>query len=386
MMTVGKIKKVLRDRKMVFIINNSIDSFLKDISDKKLFLFGAGNRAKYAYEMYQLQGRVNAIVDNSKSLKGTSVRCGAEDISIIDVNALCKEVKSNGIENIVVLITPVFYSWAIIEQLDKIEEFNGMRCYIGRFLEDYYEPQEFEFTQSTAKIPKKIHYCWFGHNKIPEHLQKYMESWKKMCPDYEIIRWDESNYDVTQNQYMYEAYKAEKWGFVPDYARLDIIYREGGIYLDTDVELVDSLDSLLNNQAFFGFAGCTTVNAGLGFGAIKGKHIIGAMRDYYNDKSFYTEKKNENLNACDNYQRPVFLQNGFRMDGRHQIIDDVVLYPAEVLNPTGISGGVKHFTDKTCSIHHTELSWATREQRQVYNSFKKNIEVRLSNQNRISVS
>lgn len=283
----------------------------------------------------------------------------------------------HGIKNIVVLITPLFYSWNIIEQLDQIKELDGLKCYIGRLLEDYYEPQKFEFAKSTVKIPKKIHYCWFGFNKIPTHLQKYIESWRRMCPDYEIIRWDESNYDVTKNQYMYEAYKARKWGFVPDYARLDIIYREGGIYLDTDVELINSLDSLLNDQAFFGFSGHTTISAGLGFGAVKGNRIIRELRDFYIEKSFYTEKKNLNLNACDNYQRPVFLKNGFRMNGKYQMIDNVVLYPAEVLCPTGISGCVEHFTDKTRSIHHTELSWATSKQRNAYNNFKENIETRL---------
>lgn len=365
---------------MIHIINKSIDNFLEDITDKKLFLFGAGNRAKYAYEVYHLHGKVNAIVDNSEILIGTQICYGAEDIRVIDINTLCNEIQLIGIQNIVMLITPVFYSWMIIEQLDKIEELKGLRCYIGRLLEDYYEPQEFVFTQATAKIPKKIHYCWFGPNKIPNHLQKYMESWKKMCPDYEIIRWDESNYDVTQNQYMYEAYRAEKWGFVPDYARLDIIYREGGIYLDTDVELITSLDPLLNDQVFFGFAGHTTINPGLGFGAEKGQRIIKEMRDYYNDKSFYIEKKHVNLNACDNYQRPVLLKNGFAMDGKYQNINQVVLYPAEVLSPTGISGSMKHFTDKTRSIHHTELSWVTSEQRETYNIFKKNIKTRLKSE------
>ena len=93
-------------------------------------------------------------------------------------------------------------------------------------------------------IPKKIHYCWFGGNPMPEKDKKCIESWKRYCPDYEIIRWDESNYDVSKNRYMKEAYEEKKWGFVPDYARLDIIYNEGGIYLDTDVELVKNLDDL----------------------------------------------------------------------------------------------------------------------------------------------
>lgn len=87
-------------------------------------------------------------------------------------------------------------------------------------------------------IPKIIHYCWFGGAEIPEHDKKCIESWKKYCPDYQIIRWDESNYDYKKNPYMKEAYEAKKWGFVPDFARLDIVYEHGGIYLDTDVEII----------------------------------------------------------------------------------------------------------------------------------------------------
>ena len=108
-------------------------------------------------------------------------------------------------------------------------------------------------------IPKIIHYCWFGGAELPEKDRKCIESWKKFCPDYQIIEWNENNYDVTKNTYMYQAYQAKKWGFVPDYARLDIIYQHGGIYLDTDVELVKNLDSLLENDAFMGFVSPLTV-------------------------------------------------------------------------------------------------------------------------------
>lgn len=105
-------------------------------------------------------------------------------------------------------------------------------------------------------IPRKIHYCWFGHGEMSELEKKCIESWKRLCPNYEIIRWDEDNFDVNSIQYTQQAYNCKKFAFVSDYARLDIIYRYGGIYLDTDVELLKPLDSLLQEQAFMGF-GCT---------------------------------------------------------------------------------------------------------------------------------
>ena len=101
-------------------------------------------------------------------------------------------------------------------------------------------------------IPKKIHYCWVGGNSKPPLVKKCIQSWKKYCPDYEIIEWNESNYDISKNIYMKQAYEAKKWAFVTDYMRLDIIYEHGGIYLDTDVELIKNIDDLLSNEAFAG--------------------------------------------------------------------------------------------------------------------------------------
>ena len=102
-------------------------------------------------------------------------------------------------------------------------------------------------------IPKVIHYCWFGKNPLPDDAKKCIESWKKYCPDYEIIEWNESNYDITKNKYMESAYKEKKWAFVSDYARVDVIYQYGGIYLDTDVEVKKSFNDLLDNDSIWGF-------------------------------------------------------------------------------------------------------------------------------------
>ena len=136
-------------------------------------------------------------------------------------------------------------------------------------------------------IPKIIHYCWFGGNPLPPSAEKCIESWKKFCPDYEIRRWDESNYDITKNQYMQEAYQCKKWGFVPDYARLDIIYDHGGIYLDTDVEIIKTFDELLDCVAFGGVEQESPyVALGLGFGAEKGNDIIRQLRDKYDELHF----------------------------------------------------------------------------------------------------
>lgn len=122
-------------------------------------------------------------------------------------------------------------------------------------------------------IPKIIHYCWFGRGKYPAIVQKCLKSWQTHCPDYEIKLWNEDNYDIFKATYMAEAYQAKKWAFVSDFARLDIIYHNGGIYLDTDVELIKSLDSLLTLGCFVA-ADETGINTGMGFGASKNHQTI----------------------------------------------------------------------------------------------------------------
>lgn len=137
-------------------------------------------------------------------------------------------------------------------------------------------------------IPKIIHYCWLGGNEKPQLLLDCIESWKKYCPDYEIIEWNESNFDVNFCQYSKEAYEAKKWGFVPDVIRTKVIYDHGGIYLDTDVMLNNSLDDLLGYDAFFAQDDIRWIPLGLGFGAEKGNELIKQLLDARLNRPFDT--------------------------------------------------------------------------------------------------
>lgn len=135
-------------------------------------------------------------------------------------------------------------------------------------------------------IPKVIHYCWFGGNPKSELIEKCIASWKQYCPDYEIIEWNEYNFDVNALAYTADAYAAKKWAFVSDYARLKVVYDHGGIYLDTDVLLHHSLDDTLQYNCWLASDDVRYVNTGMGFGAIKGHHLIGTIMDAYTLYSF----------------------------------------------------------------------------------------------------
>ena len=207
-------------------------------------------------------------------------------------------------------------------------------------------------------IPKIIHYCWFGGNPLPELAEKCIESWKKFCPNYEIKRWDESNFDVFQNQYCKEAYDAKKWAFVSDYARLKILYDFGGIYMDTDVEVVKSLDNFLDCKAFSGFESNKSVPTGI-MASEKGGKWIEYLLGYYDDRSFILPDGNLDMTTniviitkmmCERY--PLKLDNTYQY-----FKGEVVLFPNEFFCPKNFETGKVYATDNTCTIHHFNGSW-----------------------------
>lgn len=210
-------------------------------------------------------------------------------------------------------------------------------------------------------IPKIIHYCWVGDAPKPQSVLYCIESWKKYCPDYEIREWNEENYDFSKNEYMRQAYEAQKWGFVPDYARLDIIYQYGGVYLDTDVEIIKSFDALLEKRAFMGFEntgdGEFFVNCGHGFGAEPHHEIIRAARDLYESLQFINEDHTYNLLPSPNYTTQTLRKYGLTQDDKDQNLPDMVVYASDVLCPKNFRTGIIHQTHRTVSIHHFTASW-----------------------------
>lgn len=211
------------------------------------------------------------------------------------------------------------------------------------------------------KIPKIIHYCWVGGTEKPESVKYCISSWKKFCPDYEIVEWNETNYDFTQNQYMKEAYDAKKWGFVPDYARLDIIYRYGGFYLDTDVEIIKSFDDLLDNESVFGFEDTGEneffVSCGLGFGAKPQNPLIKKLLNCYDNLKFKLSENSYDLTPAPRINTPIFQQNNFIMNNKYQSLNGNCIFPSEYFCPKIFKTGKTKITENTHSIHHFTASW-----------------------------
>lgn len=210
-------------------------------------------------------------------------------------------------------------------------------------------------------IPKVIHYCWFGGKPLTKLAKKCISSWRKYCPDYEIKRWDETNFDYTKNLYMRQAYEAKKWGFVPDYARLDIIYNYGGIYLDTDVELIKSLDDLLGNKAFCGFEAFDLINLGQGFAAEPKNPIIKQLMEPYDNLCFQNKDGTLNLIPSPIIQTKEFESQGLLLNGQIQEIKkSIIVYPKDYFNPINANTGKTEITADTYSIHHFAASWESK--------------------------
>ena len=217
-------------------------------------------------------------------------------------------------------------------------------------------------------IPKIIHYCWFGRGPLPELAQKCIASWKKYLPDYEIKEWNEDNFDVNIIPYTAEAYKAKKYAFVSDYARFWILYKYGGIYFDTDVEVIRPIDDIVERGNFMGFetdpklqvkadASEASVNPGLGMGVAPGLGIIKKMLDFYEGRHFEFIPGGIGQLTIVHITTEVLLKAGFKLQQGIQQVDDMWIYPAEYFCPINLKTGRIHVRPNTRTIHHYAGTW-----------------------------
>lgn len=205
-------------------------------------------------------------------------------------------------------------------------------------------------------IPKKIHYCWFGKGEKPALAKKCIDSWRKFCPDYEIIEWNEENFNLDSCGYARFCFDNKKWAFLSDYARLAVVSQEGGIYFDTDVELVKPLGELLEYGAFYGFEIDSAVNTGQGFGAQAGHPTVRAMAAVYETLQ-PGEAGEYPLSACPALNTAVLKTFGLRTDGSRQNVAGAEILPAEYMNPYDEPTGRLNKTKNTLSIHWYSKSW-----------------------------
>lgn len=221
-------------------------------------------------------------------------------------------------------------------------------------------------------IPKVIHYCWFGGKPLPPSAEKCIASWKRYLPDYEIKCWDESNFDVNIIPYTQQAYEAKKYAFVSDYARFWILYNNGGLYFDTDVEVIRSMDKIIHDGPFMGCEnpadpgaspGSLGVAPGLGLGVGPGHGLYGEVLDIYNNQHFRNDDGTLNTKTVVEYTTTLLCQKGLKNDSDIQEIDGIKIYPSDYFCPMDYASGKINITRNTVSIHHYSASWLSPRKR-----------------------
>lgn len=213
-------------------------------------------------------------------------------------------------------------------------------------------------------IPKIVHYCWFGGNPLPEDAVKCIESWKKYLPDYEIIEWNENNFDLNCCQFVKDAYKEKKWAFITDCVRLYAMVSEGGIYMDTDVEVCKPLDEFLSEQAFSGFQTEDSIPTGI-MACEKGYHVFEKMLNDYNTRSFYNEDGSLNITPNVVYITEEYKKYGLVLNNQKQTVEGFTLYPVDYFCAKSWKTGIVNKTENTYTIHHFAGSWFSDEDKQM---------------------
>lgn len=206
-------------------------------------------------------------------------------------------------------------------------------------------------------IPKIIHYCWFGRGEKPELAKKCIASWRKSCPDFEIREWNEGNCDYLSIPFMAEAYAAKKYAFVSDVMRLIVLEQYGGVYFDTDVEVLRDISPLLDDEGFIGFENDQFVNSGQVMAAKAHHPVIRAMIEEYKKLHFANADGTATPVGCPRLNTDVMERFGLIRNGREQVVAGIHVYPADYFNPVDSTTGKLTKTENTYSIHWYSMSW-----------------------------
>lgn len=315
-------------------------------SNSHIIIYGAGMIGQivlpYIVETYGLHDYIDCYVDADKRKTGKKIAIGTYEY----------EIKTPEILNWVTENTIIFLAcsnfYEAIKFLDGLKSLDGIDCYIIPVM---------QMAKRSPAIPRTIHYCWFGGRELPDLAKECIESWHQLCPSYEITRWDESNFDVNQYEYTWQAAEKEKWSFVSDVARLDVLYREGGIYMDTDVRLLKPLDGLLHQKGFVGVEKWGNINTGGCVGAVMHHPMIREMLDYRLNFPFVLEDGSLNTTTNGFYESIPFIRQGMRIDNSLQIINGMTVYPASIFHPYDYMSCEEKIEDNTVSIHYFYGGW-----------------------------
>lgn len=211
-------------------------------------------------------------------------------------------------------------------------------------------------------MDKYIHYCWFGGKKLPRKFKKYMKTWKKYMPEYTIMEWNETNFDLNYCEFVKDAYANKKWAFVSDVARFYALYEYGGVYFDTDIEVKKNIDDILKNEIWLGREDNNYLaTAMIGVKAKENKHIKNILDIYikskFNPNNLYEITSPKVLTS-------YFEKLGLVKKAESQVLkDDIHIYSRDYFNPKSYDGLNEQYSKNTCIIHHFDASWTSIDEK-----------------------
>lgn len=346
------------------IIGNSFEEFHSVAGQKKIIAFGASDFLRLIslnYKDLKLDQYIDCVADNNTAKQGGSIMVNGCEKSIVPPEKLLEYDE----KDIAILIASDVYAYEIYTQLEEMLGGKDIDVFvlslmIAKHVDDTTSPRLlFGSHNKENKIPKMIHYFWFSKEVKDGLVAECIESWKRTCPDYEFKEWNADNYDVTANPFAYEAFKQKKWAYASDYARLDVVYKYGGIYLDLDVVLYKSLDVLLHHDFFVGFGPIRDVEAAI-FGAAPGCPIVKEMMQIYKDRVFDPDKSMTLLNLQPNLLDRFFEQKGFEINGKYQEKGGMVIYPRDLFSAKNWFTGAHETTDIALGIHECAGGWVSK--------------------------
>ncbi len=345
----------------------------KEFSGKRIIVFGLGDYFKYYVSEHMPEcvwDSVHYMIDSNPETQSIQIR--GTDYSVKHVSEVGKE------NDCIILIASTNHMLEMFEQLSKMGLPDTVLCYsFGLIMaassgEDDPSIAKIFFDDSREqRIPKTIHTFWFSGDEKPEEYKRCIESWYKYCPDYEIIEWNSDNYDYKKNTFMEDAINSRKWAFASDYARLDVIWEYGGIYLDADIELTKPLEAYLGNKAFFIFDSNNNIDLAL-IASEKNNPIINEIREIYRGLRFDPNRMNEFVQPM--LIGEVLKSKGVSLDGNMQMIDDNIFLPRCYFSPLDFF--VYEMLEderEPIGIHHCNSGWNK-------NGYKKN---RIENNRRL---
>lgn len=339
-----------------------ISEYFEILKTKDIICWGSGKHFRNITCPFLFK---SGLIENLRGFVGMADK---ETVEVFDHSyAMFKKEELAKMEsnNTVILIAAAGYEEILI-QLRSDERLSKFEAVPSIFLESLYEdilllsakkpPLNFHKNDRPV-IPKIIHAIWFSGDPMPKLYLKCLESWKKYAPDYEIKIWNMETYKPDQCLFFEQAIEHGNWAFASDYARADLLFRYGGIYMDLDVEMLRSIDDLLYNDAYMSFESLDRIECGSGMGARPGHPVIWEICESYRNRPYLKVDGTWDNSTCPVRYTQVIEKHGLKKDGGFQMVGDITVYPFEVLTGKSFDTGIIYNTEYSYTLHHHNGSW-----------------------------